>query len=568
VTTGPARSPASLSTQGFQPPSSPPQTGNAVRQMVQAPKVRPGDRPAGRVRALLRNPLYYSSYALVANTAATTALGVAYWAIAAHFYDRQTVGRSAALVSALILVSTFAQLNLANTLPRFIPQAGRSAGKFIAYSYAACSGAALIAGLTFVTILPRLSAQWRFLGDSLPLGIAFVAAATVWGVFNLQDVALLSLHRPVVVPVENFVYGVCKLAMLVGVIWLLPSSGIFFSWVLPLAITIPAVNWLIFRRYLKDREAAREPSRLNAREIVRFASVDYLGGVLAQGSGNLLPLLVLSTLGATANSGFYIAWTIASGLGLIALNFGTSLLVEGAAAPHRLAELTRGVLTRCLVITSLGAGLLLIAARPILHIYGSGYVGAASSLLGLLAVGTIPSCLVVIAMSLDRMAGRVGRATLTRFVLAVFVLSGSWMLLKKVGIDGVAYAWGGSNLVVAIARFPTIAGAAWGRAAQASMPSMRGAPAESLPRSSMRTQPASLRSQLSTRTRSTGLHRHSAVGRHRAGSDLRTDRQMQPSRGVRPQAPRATPSTPEATADTMRAIELLISMSNEAGFPS
>jgi hypothetical protein len=99
--------------------------------MVHAQMVRPVH---SRAFAALRNPVYYTSYALLANTAATTAIGVAYWAVAAHFYDQQVVGRTAGLVSALILVSNFAQLNLTTALPRFIPKAGRSTGKFIAYS--------------------------------------------------------------------------------------------------------------------------------------------------------------------------------------------------------------------------------------------------------------------------------------------------------------------------------------------------------------------------------------------------------------------------------------------------
>ena len=301
--------------------------------MVHAQMVRPVRSRSDRAFAALRDPLYRSSYSLLANTASTTVVGVAYWAVAAHFYDQKDLGRSAALVSALLLVSSFAQLNLANALPRFIPRAGRLAGKFIAYSYGATSCAALIGGLAFVVILPRLSSQWKFLGDSLPLALAFVAAAVVWEVFTLQDIALLSLRRSVMVPMENSVYGVSKLLMLIGVVSLLPSTGIFLSWVIPLAITVPAVNWLIFRRYLKGHASVAAPSELRVREVVRFASVDYVGSVLSQSYGSLLPLLVLSTLGAAANGGFYIAWTIAAGLGLVAANFGTSLLVEGQPLP-------------------------------------------------------------------------------------------------------------------------------------------------------------------------------------------------------------------------------------------
>lgn len=518
--------------------------------MVQSHRLRPIRGRGGWAFAALRDPLYYSSYALLANTAATTVVGVAYWAVAAHFYDQQVLGRSAALVSALLLVAGLAQLNLANALPRFVPKAGRSAGKLIAYCYGASSCAALIGGLAFVTVLPRLSSQWQFLRESLPLAVAFVAAAVVWEVFTLQDIALLSLRRPVLVPIENFVYGVSKLLLLVGVVSLLRSTGIFFSWVIPLAITVPAVNWLIFHRYLKKRDSAAAPSGFRAREVVRFASIDYPGTVLTQAYGNMLPLLVLSTLGAATDSSFYIAWSIASGIGLVATNFGTSLLVEGAAAPHRLAELTRGVLARCLLVTSLGAMLLILAARPILDIYGSRYALHVTSLLGLLAVGMVPSSLVVVAISLDRIAGRVGRATLTRLVLTVLVLGGGWLLLKIVGLDGIAFAWGGGNLVVALARFPTIVGAATKRTASAPVPI-----------SARRL----LGDQLS------GPHRHSAAGRHRAGTP-RADRAERPGHRPRPPAlpvAHAPPfsSEPESPGQTARALELLMSLSKEAGLP-
>jgi O-antigen/teichoic acid export membrane protein len=505
--------------------------------------------------AALRNPLYHTSYALLANTAATTALGVAFWAVAAHFYDPQVVGRSAALVSALLLVSTFAQLNLTTALPRFLPKAGQSAGRFIAYSYGASSCAALAGGFAFVTLLPRISSQWQFVADSLPLEVAFVIAAAAWEVFALQDIALLSLRRPALVPIENFVYGASKLLMLVGIVSLLPSIGIFISWVIPLAVTVPAVNWLIFRRYVKRDDPAATSGGLRVREVVRFASVDYVGSVLGQAYSSLLPLLVLSILGAAANSTFYIAWTIAAGLGLVASNFGTSLLVEGAAAPHRLPDLTKGVLLRCMAITSLGAILLWLAARPILELYGSSYATHASSLLSLLAVGTIPSCFVVVAMSLDRIVGRVGRATLTRLVLTVLVLGGSWLLVRKEGINGVAFAWGGANLVVALARLPTIAKAIRRQPTAAPMP---------VP---LRRSAAEGQSSVARVPQSPNLH-HRPVGRHRAG-----DRRVGLGHASATFAPSATrapiqPSSSESAAQTAQALELLMSLGKEVGFPS
>ncbi len=168
-----------------------------------------------------------------------------------------------------------------------------------------------------------------------------------------------------------------------------------------------------------------------------------------------MPLLVLSVLGAAANSSFFVAWTIASALEIASLNFGTSLLVEGIRAPGRLAELTRGILFRCGLITVCGAAAMAAGGHIILRLFGPAY-GDASLLLTLLGTATIPISIVIVALTLDRIAGRVGRVALTQLALAVLVLGISVPLMKKLGIDGVGFAWLSAGLVVAVVRAPTI----------------------------------------------------------------------------------------------------------------
>lgn len=409
----------------------------------------------GRVVNTLRDPLYSTGYALVANTLGTTFLGLIYWVVAAHLYDRQALGRCSALVSALMVVSSVAQLDLANTLPRFLPQIGRSSGRLIAYGYGASSIAAVAIGVVFVTVLPDLSAQWHFLRTSPPLALTFVIAAVVWGIFALEDAALTGLRRAVVVPFENLTYGALKLALLAGIASVLPSTGVFIAWLCPLVIIVPAINWLIFHRYLKLGEAAAAGG-LHIREIVRFASIDYVGVLLGQACGYVLPLLVLTVLGAAASGSFFIAWTIAAGLELLTINLAMSLLVAGARVPARLAEATRGTLIRCAFVVIPGAAVLASGAHLILGIFGSAYAADASALLGLLGVATIPVSVIMVAFALDRIASKVGRAAITQLALAVLVLTGSLLLIRKLGIDGVGLAWVGSASLVAVARLPTI----------------------------------------------------------------------------------------------------------------
>jgi O-antigen/teichoic acid export membrane protein len=477
-------------------------------RMDAVPGARPPRSHSRQRRGLLSargDSLYRSGYALIANVGGTTILGVGFWAVAAHLYTRQQVGQASALVAALIVVSSFAQLNLNNTLPRFLPQAGRGAGRFIGYGYAASSAAALVIGVGFVVILPRMSAQWHFLGDSAMLATAFVVAAVAWGIFALQDSALLGLRQPGMVPLENAVYGALKLLMLVGITATLPATGIFIAWVVPLAINVPAVNGLIYWRYLKKWKFATAETTVGRREVIRFTSVDYVGNLLSQIAGNLLPLLVLTALGAAADASFYIAWTITTGLNLVAMSFATSLLVEGSASPDRLSELTRGVLVRTLVVTVTGAAVLGLGARLVLAVYGHEYAAHAAEVLGLLAAGSVFFGLLAIVFSIDRITGRVSRATFTRLVLAVLTLGASWLLLPPMGVDGVGVAWLGANLVVALARLPTIVGAVR-RPAGITRPGAAGMPAVS-------------RSRSLAATGANGYRRGSHVGRHRARSN-------------------------------------------------
>ena len=439
------------------------QRGWAVLAQVLKPRLT-----LGRVIDALRNPLYRTGYALVGNTIGTTVVGFIYWVIAAHLYNREALGRCSALVSALIVVSFLAQLDLQTTLARFLPQAGRSAGRFIAYSYGVSSVAAVAVGVAFVTVLPRLNSHWQFLRTSGPLGLIFVAAVVVWGIFALEDAALTGLHRAVVVPVENSIYGVVKLLLLLGMASILASTGIFIAWLVPLLVIVPAVNWLIFRRFVRGREPAAA-STLRAREVIHFAAIDYVGMLFSECYGYVLPLLVLSILGPAANGSFFIAWTIASGLELVAFNFGTSLLVEGVRAPNRLAELTRGVLARCALVTISGSVVLALGRHLILRVFGPTYADA-SVLLVLLGMASIPYSVVIVAFALDRIERRVGRATVTQMALAVLTLGSSLLLIRKLGIDGIGLAWLGTSSIVAVARFPTIARAVRQPSAPAPMP--------------------------------------------------------------------------------------------------
>ena len=413
--------------------------------------------PVARVFSGLRDPAYRGSYALVANTVGTSVIGAVYWAVAARLYSPEDLGRATALIAALTLVATLSQLNLSNTLMRFLPQMGAmSARRVIKLAYLASSLTAVAASIIFISILPRLSSEWHFIGDSTFFAVVFVVSVVVWQIFALQDAALVGLQRAVAVPIENVIYALMKLALLVIAVELLGSTDILFSWITPLIFLIPVINWLIFHRCLKDRTTHDKIYGMRLRNLARFASVDYAGLIFSQITANALPLLVISISGPAAAGSFYVASLITSGVASLGISFSIGLLVEASAAPDRLSELTRGSLKRCVLIMGPATIVLVFGARYILRIYGGGYIAHTVVLFQLLALSLFPFCIETIAFSLDRIAGKPVRATLSQLALAILTLGGSWLLFGRFGLNGVGVAVFGADVAIALVRLPTV----------------------------------------------------------------------------------------------------------------
>lgn len=74
-----------------------------------------------RLKKDFKDPLFRNAHALLANALGTSLLGFLYWVLAARFYSPGLVGASSALIAALLLASTVAQLNLGVPWPASYP---------------------------------------------------------------------------------------------------------------------------------------------------------------------------------------------------------------------------------------------------------------------------------------------------------------------------------------------------------------------------------------------------------------------------------------------------------------
>lgn len=410
--------------------------------------------PAGLVRTAL---------SLVTSTLVTSVLGLMFWTVAARLYPPGKVGIDSALISAMVTLSSLCQLNLNNAILRFLPQIRRHIGRRIVQAYASATGATLVVGLLFVLVAPIVSSRYRFLSHDHLLTVAFVAALGAWTVFALEDAVLTALRRPTWLPTENGIFSALKLVLLPVALALLGSRShaVFLAWVIPMWLTVPAVNWLIARRVLpKARVAQRNApgvlERIARRDLAAFLGQDLIGNALFQATAAAIPLIVVAMLGPVANAYFFIPYTLITTFDLLFLGVATSVTAEGARDERQVGQLAASVMRRFLPFQIPVVVLIIVLAPLLLRLFGPGYVQHGVTTLRLLAAASCFRSILFIFGSVARVQRR-GMALVAVEAGTSVLLTGLTVLIApRWGAEGVATVWLVVHAALAAVVLPTI----------------------------------------------------------------------------------------------------------------
>lgn len=417
-----------------------------------ASSTRTAPRGLRRLRGHLDDRLYRTGYYLIIGTGITSLLGVAFWALAARSYTAHEVGQNAAAISAMTLVSGVCSLGLSAVLVRYLPIAGTALRRLVVGSYALTAGLSLLAGAAVAATSDVWSPTLDFLQEPDWL-IGFTLATAATTIFTLQDSVLTGLQTARWIPLENSLYALTKLILLIALAALLPTAGPFVAWNAPLLPAILAINWLIFRRLIPND---RSVGALDRRQVLRMATGNYGGNLFALVGNMYLPILVANQAGAAEAAYFFIPWMICISLQLVALNVTTSLTVEAALDMPRLRRLCRQALTHSMRLVAPLAALTALVAPLALLIFGQAYADSGTSLLRLLAVGAIPNVIVALGIGVARIEHRGGFVVLVQGIQFAIVLGLSALLIPDIGVVAVGWTWTGSQFLLALAMLATI----------------------------------------------------------------------------------------------------------------
>ena len=417
-----------------------------------------GTAPVGRYRlmALLRGwraPTHRDGLALVLSSGLTAVVGVAYWAVAARTADLETVGHNSTLLSAIMLIGGVAHLNMTHALLRFVPVAGGAARRLVLGGYlVAAVLSSLVGGVFALGASVWAPEAVETLGHGR-LVVFFMIACPVWALFTVQDYVMTAVGRARFAPLENVVFAVLKVGLLLVAVSVTVAGGIALSWMVATAVIVLVVNaWLLMRvlpAHGRERAADAEPITIGS--VGRFVRADYAGAIFWQSALTGMTVLVGARLGGEQAAVWNIVWQIGLSLFLVASGMGQSMIAHNATDPGRVEAARRAMVLRSLTLIVPVVVVLVVAAPWVLWVFGPQYRDAGTGTLILVALAAIPNVIVSSAMSTARVRRRTGQQFAVPASVAGIVLVTSWILMPYLGILAVGLAWLlGSGIVASI----------------------------------------------------------------------------------------------------------------------
>jgi O-antigen/teichoic acid export membrane protein len=398
---------------------------------------------------------------LIVSTAVASLLGVAYWMLATRLFSQRSVGYGSAEVSAMTLLGTIGMLGLGTLLIGELPRRGAQAG-LVSAALLACGLSAVVIGLGFAVVAPRVSVDFATMIGTPSSGALFAAGVGLTAVTLVFDQATIGLMRGGLQLGRNVAFAVAKVLILPGAAVILhdrTGAGIAVSWVAGLALSLVLVaTWLLLAR----KPVLPRPEWGVLRGLGKIAIAHNWLNLAMTMPFYLLPVLVTVIVSPAANGAFYIAVMLTTFLFIVPAHLSTVLFAVAAADPGVVARKLRFALRVSFLVGLPGMAALILGAHLALGLFGKGYTEASVPMI-LITLGypaAVPKSLYV---AVCRAAGRMPRAAFVLTSCSILELAAAAAGGAAGGLDGLSLAVLAARYAEAVVTTPPVLRAAFAR---------------------------------------------------------------------------------------------------------
>lgn len=385
--------------------------------------------------------LFFNAGSLVATTAVTSALGFAYWWLAARLFPPEAVGLASAAVSAMMLLSAIGVLGLGTLLIGELPRQPGREGAIIMASLLVAGIASTILSVLFALAAPFLSPELTPFSSSAG-NILFFASGVVFTALTVViDQALIGLLRGGLQLGRNVFFAVAKLGILYLVsLWASREAGlnIYVAWMLGNLLSLVALALYMRVRGIR---IIHRPQWALISTLRRSAMAHHAVNLVLQAPSLLMPLAVTTLLSASANASFYAAWMVVSFAFVIPSHLATVLYAVGAGDPAALVKKLKMTMKLSLLLGVPVAGGLFLVADPLLNLFGAHYAEQADWCLRLLSIGIFPQIIKYHYVALLRVQGKLEGAVLLLLGGSLLEVTLVVVGLKLGELTGLSIGW-------------------------------------------------------------------------------------------------------------------------------
>jgi O-antigen/teichoic acid export membrane protein len=382
-------------------------------------------------------------------SASTGLFGFVFWIVAARLYTTDVVGIASAIISVAALLETICFLGLGYGLIRFL-QSSTDPIKLINSSLTLTGLLSLAAAGIFIVGLNIWSPSLSIIRENPFYMVIFLLYVPMLVLDDLTDHIMIGKRRAMFSFAHILIFNISRLALLVLLVVFSRSFGIVGSWSAATLIALLISLFLLLPRAQPGYRLCFVVDKKEFSGVLNFSFLNYLSDLFWSVPGLVLPIIVLNLLGAKSNAYFYMAWTMSSILTMIPMGVSVSLLAEGAYDETKLKTHVKSSLKMITILLIPAAVIIWFLANQLLRLYGGLYAENAVTLLRWLVIAAFPSAINIVYFNIKRVQKIMKPVIILTAFMAFIAISVSYLLLPRLGINGVGIAWLSAQSAIAI----------------------------------------------------------------------------------------------------------------------
>jgi len=400
-----------------------------------------------------------NTVSLILASLLTGLLGLAFWGVAGRMYPAHQVGVAAAVITSALVLSGLSILSVDTIYERFLPLAGTRTGSMLKQGFLLVSVTALMAGAGLVAFGPRhklFESGWQM--------ACYPLLVMVFAVFALQDKATLGLGVARWSAAMNSLHAAAKLAVLLLLAWTGSALSIVAAWGATAVAAALFIMVAMRRRYRSHPQFLEPPNLPPANQLWSYYGSSFGLSALWSIGPLVVPLIVLSRFGATANAHFVVTWAIINALYFAVHLVMSPFVAEVAANPGKVASLSVRMVQIMVAVACVASVGLVLVGPYLLAIVGADYRLQGQGLLSLAAVFIPLSAVGAVYEGFARVQRKLRLMIVVQSIATVLIVGGSLLSTRVVGVVGVGWAYLAAEAVSAVILLPPVI--VWFRRAQ------------------------------------------------------------------------------------------------------